>query len=478
MGVPKTASRPWPGWLLAGVLLLALTAAPAQQRRRSTPKEPPKTKAQLERERRNNLRRIRETSKILEQTQQKKQSTLGQLNAIKEKITVQQQVIKSTSTELRYIETGVKKTATNVQLTQAELARLKAEYARLIYASAKTANSYNRIMFLFAAESFNEFMLRLRYVRQYAEVRRQQVGSILRTQQQLHQQLSTLTEQKQEKSTLLTSQLHENRNLVTMRSQQDQVVQQLSKQEQQLQQELAAHQEAVRKLDNLIAQRVREEIARAARVAAARAAAKAAAAKAAAKAAAEKAAAAERTNATAAEQATAKREATVTAAAAEEAVAAEEAATRVDRVTLTPETAELSSSFAENRGKLLWPVARGFISQRFGRHPHPVLKHVTVDNRGVDIQTGAGEPARAIFDGKVLTVANIAGMNNVVMVQHGEYFTVYAKLRTVSVSEGQQIKMRQPIGTVYTNPEGTTELQFQVWRNSTNLNPEQWLGRK
>ncbi|OON66736.1 murein hydrolase activator EnvC family protein [Hymenobacter sp. CRA2] len=476
MGV-KTASKQWAGWLLAGSLVLALTVAPAQQRRRSS-KEAPKTKAQLERERRNNLKRIQETSKILEQTQQKKQSTLGQLNALKEKITVQKEVIKSTSSELRYIETGVKKTATNVQLTQSELDRLKAEYGRLIYASAKTANSYNRIMFLFAADSFNEFMLRLRYVRQYSEARRQQVSGILRTQQELHQQLSSLTQQKQQKSSLLSTQLTENRTLVTMRTQQDQVVQQLSQQEQQLQKELAERQQAVRKLDDLIAQRVREEIARAARLAAARAAAKAAAAKAAAKAAAERAERAERSNATVAERTTAKREATQTAEAADAAVAAEEATTNTDRVTLTPETAELSSSFAENRGRLLWPVGRGFISQRFGRHPHPVLKHVTVDNRGVDIQTSAGEQARAIFDGKVLTVANIAGMNNVVMVQHGEYFTVYAKLRTVSVSEGQQIKMRQLIGTVYTNPEGTTELQFQVWRNSTNLNPEQWLGRK
>ncbi|GAB2964222.1 peptidoglycan DD-metalloendopeptidase family protein [Hymenobacter coalescens] len=471
MGV-RTASKSGPTWLLAAVLLLALSAAPAQQRRRPA-KEAPKTKAQLERERRNNLRRIQETSKILEQTQQKKQSSLGQLNAIKEKITVQKEVIKSTSSQLRYIETGVKQTTTHVQLTKAELERLKAEYARLIYAASKSANAYNRIMFLFAAESFNEFMLRLRYVRQYSEVRRQQVSGILRTQQQLTAQLTDLTEKKQEKSSLLTNQLHENRNLESMRTQQDQVVRQLSQQEQQLQKELAARQQAVRKLDNLIAQRVREEIARAARAAARAAAAKAAAAKAAAKASAERA---ERPDATAAERTTAKREATEAAVAAE---AAEEAATtRVDRVPLTPETAELSSSFADNRGRLLWPVARGFIAQRFGRHPHPVLKHVTVDNRGVDIQTTAGESARAIFDGKVLTVANIAGMNNVVMVQHGEYFTVYAKLRTVSVSEGQQVKMRQPIGTVYTNGEGTTELQFQVWRNSTNLNPEQWLGRK
>lgn len=477
MGVTKTANKLRLPWLLTATLLLALTVAPAQQRRRSASKT--LTKAQLERERRNNLRQIRETSRILAQTQQKKQNTLGQLNALKEKITVQQKVISSTSSELRYIETGVVQTTTDVQLSRAQLARLKAEYAWLIYSSAKTANGYNRIMFLFAARSFNDLMLRLRYVRQYAEVRRQQVGTILRTQQSLHSQLNTLTEQKQEKSTLLTTQLHERRSLETMRTQQDQVVQQLSKQEQQLQQELAERQKAVKKLDDLIAQRVRDEIARAARVAAARAAAKAAAAKAAARAAAERAERAERsTTTTAAERSTAKREATAAAEAAEAAVAAEEATTSTDRVTLTPETAELSSSFAENRGRLLWPVARGFVSQRFGRHPHPVLKHVTVDNRGVDIQTEAGEPVRAIFDGKVLTVANIAGMNNVVMVQHGEYFTVYAKLRTVNVAEGQMVKMRQPIGTVYTNPEGTTELQFQVWRNSTNLNPEQWLGRK
>ncbi|WP_173664831.1 murein hydrolase activator EnvC family protein [Solirubrum puertoriconensis] len=464
MGV-KTVSSRWQTWLLGGVLLLALTAAPAQQRRPSR-REPAKTKAQLERERRNNLRRIQEASRILEQTKQQKQSTLGQLNALKEKITVQQQVIKSTSSELRYINTGVQKTTTNVQLTKAELDRLKAEYAQLIYASAKTANSYNRIMFLFASDSFNEFMRRLRYVRQYSEARRQQVSGILRTQQELSQQLTNLTEQRQQKSSLLSNQLSERRSLQTMKVQQDQVVQQLSQKEQQLQKELAQRQQAVRKLDNLIAQRVREEIARAARAAAARAAAKAAAAKAAAE-------RAERSDATAAERTTARREA------AEAAEAADAAAnTSTSRVTLTPETAELSSSFAENRGRLLWPVARGFISQPFGRHPHPVLKNVTVDNRGVDIQTSAGEPVRAIFDGKVLTVANIAGMNNVVMVQHGEYFTVYAKLRSVNVAEGQQVKMRQPIGTVSTNAEGTTELQFQVWKNSTNLNPEQWIGRK
>ncbi|GAA4014124.1 peptidoglycan DD-metalloendopeptidase family protein [Hymenobacter fastidiosus] len=441
----------------------------AQQRKRTrTATSTRKSKTQLERERRTNLRRIQETSRILAQTQKQKQASLGQLNALKEKLTVQKSVIRTISSELKYLESDVRQTTTQVQQTQQSLVQLKAEYARLIYASAKTANSYNRIMFLFAADSFNQLMLRLRYVRQYSEVRQKQAAQITSTQQHLSSQLTGLTVKKQEKSSLLTTQVAESRNLLTLKTQQDQVVTKLSQQEEGLRQELAARQQAVSRLDNLIAVRVREEIARAARAARAMAARNAA-----------KAATARATPPTTTRRPaeSSDRATPGTTAATPEAPAEEAPATRTDRVALTPETAVLSSSFADNRGRLLWPVGRGFISQRFGRHSHPVLKNVIVENRGVDIQTGAGEPVRAIFDGKVLTVASIAGMNNIVMIQHGEYFTVYARLRGVSVTEGQQVKMRQQIGTVYTSAEGTSELQFQVWRNSSNLNPENWLSR-
>ncbi|WP_022821975.1 murein hydrolase activator EnvC family protein [Hymenobacter norwichensis] len=436
----------------------------AQQKRRTTTTRKrtsatrrrtaaPKSKAQLERERRATLQRIQETSRILEQTQRQKEASLGQLNALKEKLTVQQGVIRNISSELKYIETDVQQTEQQVQQTRQSLDQLKAEYGRLIYSASKTANSYNRIMFLFAAESFNQFMLRLRYIRQYSEVRKAQAAQITGTQQRLTQQLTGLKVKKEEKGTLLNTQVAEKNNLLTMKTQQDQVVTKLSQQEQNLRQELADRQKAISRLDNLIAERVREEIARAARVAAARAAAR------------------ERAQRAAANRGSGAGSNTYDAP-------AEAAATRTDRVTLTPETAILSSSFADNRGRLLWPVAKGFISQRFGRHNHPVLKNVVVENRGIDIQTSAGEPVRAIFDGKVLTVASVPGMNNIVMIQHGEYFTVYAKLRGVSVSEGETVKMRQPIGTVYTNSEGTSELQFQLWRNSANLNPENWIGRR
>jgi murein hydrolase activator len=440
------------GWLLLALAGL-LMVSPAQAQRKS--------KAQLERERRATLQRIQETSRILAQTQQQKQASVGQLNALKEKLTVQQGVIKNISSELRYIETDVRQTETQVQQTRQSLEQLKAEYARLIYAGSKTANGYNRLMFLFASESFNQFMLRLRYIRQYTEVRQAQAAQITHTQQRLSTQLAGLKEKQEEKGSLLNNQISEKKNLLTLKTQQDQVVTKLTQQEENLRKELAARQQAVSRLDNLIAQRVREEIARAARAAARRAAAANAARTAASSAATRSPAATTRTSPTAAAEA-----------------AAVSAAERVDKVTLTPETAELASSFHDNRGRLPWPVGRGFVSQRFGRHNHPVLKNVVVENRGVDIQTSAGEPVRTVFSGKVLTVASVPGMGTIVMVQHGDYFTVYAKLRSVNVSEGQRVQARQTIGTVSTDAEGTSEVQFQVWHNSSNLNPENWLGRK
>ena len=485
-------------WLLVLAVLLLAAPAEAQQRRKKQPAKKttptttrpkrqsrPKSKEQLERERQANLRQIAEAGQQLNKTQEKKQASLGQLNVIKEKLTQKHEVIAGISTQLKGIETGVHQTAQQVLKTQKNLAELKAEYARLLYTASKTSSGFNRLMFLFASESYNQFSLRLRYIRQYTEERQRQAARIMGTQQRLHQQLSGLTQQQQRKSSLLNTQLSENRNLLTLKTKEDEMVQQLSKQEQGLRQELEERRQAVARLDNLIAERVREEIARAAR--AARLAARRQAALIAARNA--RRAAAARNAGGGAGPARPRRDADASESDNDDAsanpesdapeTAAEAAADRrAVRIALTPETALLSSSFAGNRGRLPWPVSRGFISQHFGRHPHPVLRNVTVENRGVDIQTGAGESVRSCFDGKVQTVTNIAGMNTIVMIQHGDFFTVYAKLRSVNVHEGQRVSAREVIGTVATDSEGTSEVQFQVWHNSANLNPESWLGHK
>jgi septal ring factor EnvC (AmiA/AmiB activator) len=417
---------------------MLFTALPANAQRSRTRNEQPKSKAVLEREKKANLNRIKEANRILEQTKAKKEASLGQLNALKQKITVQKGVIRNISTELQFIDSDVQKTAGQVTTLKTNLQKLKAEYALMIYSAAKTANSYNRLMFLFASDSFNQLVMRLRYLRQYSEARKAQVAQINRVTNNLNHELTTLNTRKQQKEQVLTVQLAENKNLLNMKGQQDQVVTKLSKQEQELRREVERRQQSVRKLDNLIADMVREEIARAA--AAARS-----------------------------------KKPSNTPNRTTRTTEPEEAEISVTKVTMTPEMEMLSSSFSGNRGRLLWPLSKGFISQPFGKHAHPVLKGVMVENRGIDIQTSQGEAARSVFDGKVLTVASVPGMNNIVMIQHGDYFTVFAKLRSVNVKEGQHVNRKDVIGTVYTNAEGTSELQFQIWKNSSNLNPEHWL---
>ncbi len=140
-------------------------------------------------------------------------------------------------------------------------------------------------------------------------------------------------------------------------------------------------------------------------------------------------------------------------------------------------SAELSSSFSNNRGKLPWPVARGEIVGRFGTNPHPVLSNIYVDNGGVDIATNKGATAKAVFDGEVSAIVSIPGGNRTVLLRHGTYFTVYNNLSFVSVKKGDQVKRGQDLGRIYTDDTGNTILKFEVRSGSVKQNPEMWLGR-
>ena len=138
----------------------------------------------------------------------------------------------------------------------------------------------------------------------------------------------------------------------------------------------------------------------------------------------------------------------------------------------------LTESFETNIGKLIWPVSSGFISNKFGIHPHPVIKNVKVKNDGIDIQTSKGSKVYSVFSGKVSTVAFIPGMNNVIIINHGDYYTLYAKLKNLVVEKGDIITIGQNIADIVTNLDGVSELQFQVWKNNIKLNPEKWIMKK
>jgi septal ring factor EnvC (AmiA/AmiB activator) len=144
---------------------------------------------------------------------------------------------------------------------------------------------------------------------------------------------------------------------------------------------------------------------------------------------------------------------------------------------MNADEAKLASSFAALRGRMPFPVPSGFISDQFGVHKHPILKGVMINNNGIDIQTSAGSAVHSVYDGVVQSVVNIPGINMVVAIQHGDYFTVYSKLENVSVSMGQRVRTGQRIGSVASDDDGTSEINFQVWKNTVRQNPESWLKR-
>jgi len=146
---------------------------------------------------------------------------------------------------------------------------------------------------------------------------------------------------------------------------------------------------------------------------------------------------------------------------------------------MTPDQVQLSKSFAENKGKLPWPVKNGVVFSSFGEHAHPVLKGIKIRNDGIDIVTNKGSNARAIFNGEVRSIISVPGSANfAVLVKHGDFFSLYSNLVEVFVKPGDQIKVKQDIGKISLDKEdNTTKLQFQIWKSTSKLNPVRWLAR-
>ena len=379
-----------------------------------------KSKSTLEREKKANLRKIEEAEKILVETESEKKATLGQLQALNHQIKVRTDLINAISQEINLLNEEISDKSLVVNALQQDLVQLKEEYAEMIYGAYKANRGFNKLTFIFSAKTFNQLFLRLKYLEQYSQARQVQVENIEEVSAALIAERSDLETKKSEQSELLNNKVQENKNLLSVKSKQNKVFAQLSKREKELKQELADRKDAIFRLDKLIADIVKKEI--------------------------------EKSN---------------------EGKAS-------NKMALTGEAAALSSSFEGNKNKLPWPVESGFISGKFGKHPHPVLKNILVENQGIDIQTEKQASVRAVFDGQVSTVAFVPGMNTVVIVQHGDYFTLYAKLKSINdnIKKGYTVKAKEPIGEAFTDNSDNTEVHFEVWKNFDKLNPERWLYSK
>jgi murein hydrolase activator len=395
----------------------------AQRRRKSN------RRARLEAAKRDNIRKIEEINKIIEKTEQKKEVSVGKLNAIGERINKQTRQIDIISENQQLLENEAQELTRVTTELSGNLEKLKEEYAKMIYSSAKTSNRFNKLSFLFSSANFNQLVRRYKYLQQYSKAREKQAVLIQKVRTELLAEQVEVLHKRQEQESVLREKITETQNLQVLKGKQSSVVTQLSQKEKALKNQLSSNKQAVEKLENMIARIVEREIKRSLER--------------------------ERKDESASNK------------------SSENSNNKA--IAMTAEESKLATSFSALRGRMPWPVGSGFISDHFGVHNHPVLKGIKTNNNGVDIQTSAGNDVKVVYDGIVQSVVSIPGANMIVAVQHGDYFTVYSKLSNVNVSTGQKISSGQKIGVVATDNDGTSEINFQVWKNFDKINPEKWL---
>jgi len=415
---------------------------------------------------------INQTNDQLNRTKKDKQTNLNQLLLLNRKIVKREELITTISTEVDGLASQVNALSDTITRLSGELQNLKKEYARMIYSANKNRNDYNRLMFVFASRSFNQAYQRLKYFQQYSAYRQAQVKLIEKTQVSLSVKMKEIERVKNSKLSLVQQQKQEKQQLTREKDQKNTAIRKLSNKEKELLKTLHEHEQAANRLQTAIEALIAEEIRKAEELRIAEAARKAE------KARKEKA---RKEKEMSAKNKTIKPAVKPILNTSTKPVITDPAKTEAaieSTLELTPKQAALSQNFADNKGKLPWPVERGKISSSFGEHAHPLYKDIKIKNNGIDILTSKGTKAKAVFDGVVSSVMSIPSMHNIVIIRHGDYLTVYANLGEVYIKKGDAVNIRQPIGQVYTDPSNAkTMLQFQVWHSTSLMNPESWIAR-
>lgn len=384
-----------------------------------------KDKGTLQKKYNNILKDIEGIEDLIAETEDKKNKSLNQLQSLSAKINSRETLISNISEQIEDLTETINENKAVCAAMNDDIEELKDDYAKMVYHSYKNLNTTSTISFLLSSESFNQAMRRLNYLKSYAKNRQNSALQIKETIESIEAKVEKLELEKAKKEELLLEEEHQKTVLVTEKLQKNNLITKLKVNSSSLKQQVSQKNKSALALNNQIQKIIQEEILLA--------------------------------------EAKAKKRAEKSSA---------EAAAFVKK-----ETA-LSKDFVNNKGKLPWPVNIGHIVEHFGKHPHPTLPKVTVSNNGIDIRTESGEVAKTIFGGVVVNSFYLPTTQNSLIIKHGEYFTVYSNLKTISVNLGDQLKTGDVIGTAYTDENKITKMHLEVWKSTTKLNPEEWIKSK
>lgn len=364
-------------------------------------------------------KKIENTKNLIKLTKNSEQLTIAELAILNHQIAFREELVMNINYQMRKIDDEIE--AIEMQILQLEnnINILKDEYAKMLQYAYKNRNDDFNLFYVFSAESYSEAYKRMQYIDQYADYRTNQIRKIQETKTLLDSNLVQLQTAKVEKEQIALLQEEEKQNFLKDQQEQKDALQKLKLNEQKYVAQLNAHQKAKEKLQAEINAAILAEM--------------------------------------------------------------EKIKKEKEGFSLTPEAASLAKSFTSNKGKLPWPVEKGAITTRYGKHQHDQYVGVQIDNKGIDITTEQGAEVRAIFGGTVSSVFTIPGAGKVVMVSHGNYRTVYANLKEVYVSKGDKIETKQKIGKLLPAPSGgnVSEAHLEIWKISssetTTVNPELWI---
>jgi len=411
----------------------------------------PADKARLENERKALQKELKEIQNVYSKVKGQKKETIGQLNLIQKKVAVQNRYVGNINKEIKLLSNDIYTNTLQIKKLQRQLDTLKAQYARSVVYAYKTRSNYDYLNFIFSANTFNDALKRIAYLKSYRSYRQDQVANIIETQESIKEHKDRLLGKKTEKNSALQNQTHQLKELEEQKKEKDQVVSKLKSKESELSKQITVRKKKDAQLKNSISAIIRREIE-----------------------ARRKAEEAERLRRKIEEDALVKANPSSGAAPAKT-----KATTKKVAVPLNAKEVALSSSFSNNKGKLPWPVGDGYVSIPYGTYSIPGTS-IKGDNPGLTISTSSpGTSVKSVFDGEVLSVFNLGDGTMAVTISHGKYFTTYSNLAGVSVGKGSIVRTGQGIGRAAADDEGGNggKIDFILMVETKNVNPAPWLRR-
>ena len=352
-------------------------------------------------------------NKLLENARKDKSSTIQKVSIINQKIGKGKEMIQSLTNEVNYLDGQIKKNESVKSGLESDKQRMLEFYSKMVYETWKKRNESDKLIYIFSSSNFAQAYARYKYFEQVQDYSKRQIQLIEQTNDSLTVINKELSKLMALKSETQSKIVSQNNQLIREQNEANTYIADLKKKEKEL----------LRKLNIEIKNRERfkKEL--------------------------EKLIAAQ----------------------------AKKSGSKNSTYKLTPEEKLISDDFAKNRGKLPWPVEQGFVSETFGVNVHPVFKQVKLNNAGITITTSRNADVRAVFKGVVTEIMFIPGDNNVVIVRHGNYLTVYSNLVEIFIKKGDTVNVKQKIGKLAVSSGNNSTLNFQVWRDKDNLDPQLWL---